>query len=74
METAVKWEYSAAQIREMDLGYVEIPLLNSFGAGGWELVSVDDGFAYFKRPVHSKSEAEILKHFDAPRQDRESLV
>jgi hypothetical protein len=48
--------------------------LNQEGDKEWELVSVDNGIAYFKRPLRTKSEAEILAHFDYPRLDRSSEV
>jgi len=53
--------------------------LNNLGSLGWELVTVllimDIGcIAYFKRPLRTKSEAEILAHFDYPQQDRRSEV
>ncbi len=47
----------------------QIELLNHYGNQGWELVSVSGIFAYFKRPLRSKSKDEIMKHFD-----RQSLV
>jgi hypothetical protein len=38
--------------------------LNKLGIDGWELVSVDNGIAYFKRELKLKSEAEILAQLD----------
>ena len=62
----MKWEY-----RTVDLGlYGYEDKLNKAGTEGWELVSVDNGIAYFKRPLRSKSEDEIMKHFEG----RQSLV
>lgn len=51
MERNVKWEY----LKEIaDENYLTLPYLNELGAKGWELVSVDDGTAYFKRPLLAK--------------------
>jgi len=71
----MKWEYIYTY-----LGFNEGEELNEFGKLGWELVSIvlaDDELpkAYFKRPLRTKSEAEILAHFDASRYlDRSSEV
>ena len=53
-----------------------IAVMRDMGRDEWELVSVDNGVAYFKRPLHTKSEAEILEHFDRLKSDevRSSLV
>ncbi len=62
----MKWEY-----KPLDLGlYGYEDKLNKLGIEGWELVSVDNGIAYFKRPLRTKSEDEIMKHFEG----RSSLV
>lgn len=46
----MKWEY----LREIaDENYLTLPYLNELGANGWELVSVDNGIAYFKRAIES---------------------
>lgn len=74
----MKWEYLTTW-----LGFEEDKDLNELGKLGWELVSVvlcdgESPKAYFKRPLRSKSEAEILKHFDEPTvswpPERQSLV
>jgi len=66
--------------------------LNKLVSTGWELITIYNGLAYFRRvnPDYitfvnrendrmlkrrrSKSEAEILAHFDYPQQDRSSEV
>ncbi len=70
----MKWEYLVTW-----LGFDEGKDLNELGKLGWELVSVvmDESSkrAYLKRPLRSKSEDEIMKHFDKPYdEDRSSLV
>ncbi len=42
----MKWEY-----KTLDLGFNPDSKINKFGADEWELVSVDNGIAYFKRPI-----------------------
>ena len=51
----MKWEYEKAWMRGAKFSFAE------FGSLGWELVSVDDGFAYFKRPLIEKVEKPIEK-------------
>lgn len=75
METAVKWEYQEMSLRAIyDLGdkstipYRTNDGLNKLGREGWELVSVDNGMAYFKRPVDNH--AKLIKAL----QNRSSLV
>lgn len=58
----MKWEYKAARVKEDRWDVIEIPLLDRLGREGWELVSVDNGIAYFKRP-HPESVADMYKHF-----------
>lgn len=59
----MKWEY-----RTMACGCNPFESrsekLNRLGVDGWELVTIDNGIAYFKRPIQPKSEAEILAQFD----------
>jgi len=47
--TMTKWEYLCISPREVwavsDDGWMD-----NLGANGWELVSVDNGIAYFRRP------------------------
>lgn len=69
----MKWEYLTYRlINHIDnisaISLVEhyTHMLNNYGSVGWELVSVDNGIAYFKRPLRTKSEDEIMKHFDTP--------
>lgn len=53
----MKWEYKIVGIRRGDKGdfpeYKELVAknLNLQGSDNWELVSVDKGIAYFKRPA-----------------------
>ena len=71
----MKWEYLATW-----LGPDEAKDLAELGKLGWELVTVildnESKRAYFKRPLRTKSEAEILEHFDRLKSDevRSSLV
>jgi len=60
----MKWEY-----KELSVGIIKSSTdsFNKLGLEGWELVSVDNGMAYFKRELKPKSEAEILKYFDETR-------
>ncbi len=53
-----------------------IAVMKDMGRDEWELVSVDNGIAYFKRPLRSKSEDEIMKHFETVSwpPERKSLV
>lgn len=48
METAVKWEYLTVALTN-DTSRDRV-ILSNYGNLGWELVSVDNGMAYFKRP------------------------
>jgi len=41
----VEWEYLVLGLS------LEASYLNKFGADGWELVHIGNGFMYFKRPV-----------------------
>jgi len=68
----MKWEYWQAEwpSRERD----RLSLLDSFGKEGWELCLIYNDTAYFKRPLRTKLEAEILAHFDYPQRDRRSEV
>lgn len=52
----MKWEYSVLNIKEMYemfSGNSYKAMLDANGLEGWELVSVDSGIAYFKRPIES---------------------
>lgn len=71
----MKWEYSALDLKQNRVAFGDTyEVLKQAGLEEWELVSVDNGIAYFKRPLRTKSEAEILAHFDYPQQDRSSEV
>lgn len=41
------WEYATAML----VSHALQQILNQWGSDGWELVSVVDNVAYFKRPV-----------------------
>ncbi len=41
------WEYATAPL----ISHALQQILNQWGAEGWELVTVVDNVAYFKRPV-----------------------
>jgi hypothetical protein len=50
----MKWEYHFTNVEYPDNvagKQKKVGLLRELGANGWELVSVDNGIAYFKRPV-----------------------
>ncbi len=76
----MKWEYrielsqiSSSSLSEQsfkDVHRITSSMFRKLGTDGWELVSVDNGIAYFKRPLRSRSEDEIMKHFE----NRSSLV
>jgi len=60
----MKWEYHFANIEHPDNTtgkHRKAELLNELGTKGWELVSVDNGMAYFKRPIN-----ECLPSYFAP--------
>ena len=56
----MKWEYKAI-IPEND--FVPESLMNELGQEGWELVYVDNGIAYFKRPIvdHAKLSSDVFE-------------
>lgn len=41
-----KWEYIAVRVTDL----TDLALTEEYGENGWELVSVDIGIGYFKRP------------------------
>ena len=47
-----KWEYISFDLK-MDFGKLKIKdsILEGYGTNGWELVTIFDGIAYFKRPI-----------------------
>ncbi len=70
----MKWEYLTFYLGELNDPNQD-DRLNNLGSLGWELVTIivimDVGcIAYFKRPIRSKPEDEIMKHFE----NRQSLV
>lgn len=69
----MKWEYIYIKFRWDDGTYPEDMhyRLNILGKDGFELVTVYDGIAYFKRPLRPKSENELLYEID---KGRASLV
>ncbi len=48
----MKWEYQVFKVHE-NLEHREFGF-NTLGDEGWELVSVENDIAYFKRPVEQK--------------------
>ena len=49
----MKWEYAVytfANLSIDDLEYLT-KTLDAYASKGWELISVDNGFHYFKRPL-----------------------
>ena len=71
----MKWEYTLVSFGNtsgdlaisMNVIQAITTRLDKVGLEGWELVSVDNGLAYFKRPLRSRAEDEIMKHFDTTR-------
>lgn len=59
----MKFEYRMMRFNSDEPGYLALRF-GDLGREGWELISVDNGIAYFKRPVQPKSEAEILAQLD----------
>lgn len=47
------WEYATAPL----ISHALQQILNQWGSEGWELVTVSENVAYFKRPVTAESEA-----------------
>lgn len=50
----MKWEYCVEAMRniETELDFENLSrILTERGQNGWELISVDNGFYYFKRPL-----------------------
>lgn len=69
----MKWEHDVLNLDEWHKKYPGLSyqyFLNKEGENDWELVSVDNDIAYFKRPLHTKSEDEIMRYFE----NRQSLV
>ena len=63
----MKWEYFLYRflsIERLDTLQDRQGIFSKLGLDNWELISVDNGIAYFKRPIQPKSEAEILAQFD----------
>lgn len=58
----VKWEYFVKDIGiEFHPANGQAEILNHYGQEGWELVSVQGSFAYFKRPILEKIPKEAYK-------------
>lgn len=43
----IRWEYATAPL----ISHALQQILNQWGSDGWELVTVVDNVAYFKRPL-----------------------
>jgi hypothetical protein len=56
----MKWEYTVIPVSDAYSDSEQY--FDELGCQGWELVSVDEGIAYFKRPKieHKKREVEYL--------------
>ena len=52
----MKWEYKIEYIGTMVAANLMEKELNAAGADGWELVSIVENFAIFKRPAHVEVE------------------
>jgi hypothetical protein len=46
-----EWEYIRLDLNDVRRGVEEIDLLNEAGKDRWELVTIQNGIAYLKRPV-----------------------
>jgi hypothetical protein len=60
----MKWEYSAIDLRQAKVS--DIPTYDitvQTGLNSWELVSVDNGIAYFKRPIGLKPLGETQQRY-----------
>lgn len=55
----MKWEYYILQLQKEDPYNIEH--IDELGEMGYELVSVDDGIAYFKRPKMTSENAKLYK-------------
>lgn len=71
----MKWEHDVVNLDEWHTKYPGLSyqyFLNKEGEQEWELVSVDNGIAYFKRELkpEPKHENELAKYF----RNRSSLV
>lgn len=56
----MKWEYKTQLVGKVDLELDRITkYLNLQGNDGWELVAVDNGVTYFKRPIQEVEEETI---------------
>ena len=58
-----KWEYRVEDISYMGRAGRE-STLDEMGEEGWELVGVDNGGAYFKRPKVEADDAESRPDYD----------
>lgn len=60
----MKWEYDYVYPTDRpDKLQETIAVMKDMGRDGWELVSVDNGIAYFKRPL-LESQKDILRQVD----------
>ncbi len=51
MVDSQKWEYSSVEFIEGIMAYRDgVERMNRFGEAGWELVAVDNGRLFYKRP------------------------
>lgn len=60
----MKWQYNIEKIS--DDPQVVREDLHILGMRGWELVSVDNGVAYFKRPVKVRASPPVLNFCSDP--------
>lgn len=75
MEETVKWEYTSQYLWKdvSDVDTRNNQILNKHGNEGWELVSVDNNIAYFRRPLETIPPAIIVVYTDRS-QDAQELA
>jgi len=68
----MKWEYMALSLKGL-MGKYSIynPTIDKIGAEGWELVSVDNEIAYFKRPLEEIPPAIVVIYTDKSQKEQE---
>lgn len=61
----MKYEYDLISLIDRPRDII-LDILNTYGKGRWELVSVDNGVAFFKRPIQEQSDTTVLVGSDCP--------
>lgn len=60
-----KWEYKSLDMNSFVSRHRAMEYLEKVGQEKWELVSVDNGIAYFKRPINEMSSEVNKTAFEA---------